>query len=214
MAEPFNQGDLKQAASSPEVTMEVYQRLPEDVCKQIEIVDGWIVRCGSPTFAHQAIAHNLVSLLRDAVKDADRRDQTCHRVAGDLDVLISETPRFHFRRPDVVVFRCVDYDRGAWERKPYAGECALVIEIVSADSVTTDTRDKRAEYAAAGIPNYWIVRMTNNNGPAISVEQFRLSLDGGYISESCSVRRRDFRALDTHDPFRLKVTWEQLDDGL
>ena len=85
---------------------------------------------------------------------------------------------------------------------------------MSADSVTTDTRDKHAEYAAAGVPNYWIVRMANNDGPAISVEQFRLTLDGGYISECLNVRRRDFHAVDAFEPFRLRITWEQLDEGL
>jgi Uma2 family endonuclease len=214
MAEPFDQGEFKRAAFLPEITLDVYDQLPEDVCEQIEVVDGWMVRCGSPTFSHQTIAHNFVSSLRDAVKSADRKEGSCHKVAGDYDVLISETSKFHFRRPDVVAFRCVDYDRGKWGRKPYASDCVLVIEVVSADSVTTDTRDKRAEYAAAGIPNYWIVRMTNNDGPAISVEQFRLTLDGAYISECLNVRRRDFYAVDVFAPFRLRMTWEQLDDGL
>jgi Uma2 family endonuclease len=214
MAEPLHLGDLKHAAFSPEITLEMYAQLPEDVCAQIEVVDGWMVRCGSPSFSHQTIAHNFVALLRDVAKDHDRSNRMCHRVAGDLDVLFSESPKFHFRRPDVVVFRCVDYDRGGWERKPYAADCVLAIEIVSGDSVTTDTRDKRAEYAAAGIPHYWIVRMTNNNGPAISVEQFRLALDGSYVSERLNVRRRDFHAVDSYEPFRVRATWEQLDDGL
>lgn len=214
IVERFEHDEFKRAAFSPEITLDVYDQLPEDVCAQIEVVDGWMVRCGSPTFSHQAIAHNFVSLLRDAAKSTDRKDLTCHKVAGDYDVLISEAPRLHFRRPDALVFRFIDYDRGKWGRKPYASDCVLVIEIVSADSVTTDTRDKRAEYAAAGIPNYWIVRMTNNDGPAISVEQLRLTLDGAYISQSLNVRRRDFLAIDVADPFRLQVTWEQLDEGL
>ena len=77
---------------------------------------------------------------------------------------------------DVVVYQYIDEERGRWGDRPYASDCVLVLEIVSADSVTTDTPDKRAEYAAAGIPHYWIVRMTNNNGPAISVERLLLPM--------------------------------------
>ena len=138
----------------------------------------------------------------------------CHRVNHDVNVLIAEAPKFHFRRPDVVVYRCIDVDRGKWGRKPYASDCVIVLEIVSADSVATDLRAKRAEYAAAGIPHYWIVRMTDNDGPSISVERFLLTLDGNYVSEGLAVRGRDFHAVDTFNPFSLKLTWEQLDDGI
>src|SRR5580700_2811467 len=214
MAEPFDQGEFKRAAFLPEITLEVYHQLPEDVCMQVEVVDGWMVRCESPTYSHQIIAHNFVSLLRDPVKNADRKEHTCHRVVADLDMLIAEAPKFHFRRPDVLVYRCVEYDRGTWGRKPYAADCVLVIEIVSADSVTTDTRDKRAEYAAAGVPNYWIVRMTDNDGPAISVERLLLTSDGEYTREGLAIRGRDFHVIDTISPFPLKLTWEALDEGL
>jgi hypothetical protein len=84
-------------------------------------------------------------------------------VLGDMDVLIADSPKLHFRRPDVVVYRYIDDDRGRWGRMPIA------------DSITTDIRDKHAEYAAAGIPHHWIVRMTDNDGPAISVERLLLT---------------------------------------
>jgi Uma2 family endonuclease len=214
MSEAFDLPDLKNIAYLPEITLDVYKALPEDVCMRIEVVDGWMVRCESAEPSHQVIQHNVVTALREAIKGVDARSRTCHRVNHDLDVLISEGPKLHFRRPDVVVHRCIDTDRGKWGRKPYASDCLLVVEIVSADSVTTDTRGKRAEYAAAGIPHYWIVRMANNDGPALSVERFLLTLDGNYISEELSVRRRDFHAVDTNNPFPVKITWEQLDDGL
>jgi Uma2 family endonuclease len=89
--------------------------------------------------------------------------------------------------------------------------CTAISARSAADGAT---RDKRAEYAAAGIPHYWIVRMANDNGPAISVERLLLTLDGSYISEELRVRRRDFHAVDALSPFALKLTWEQLDDGL
>ena len=214
MTGAFDFSEHKAAAFASEMTLDMYKAFPEDASKQIEVVDGWMVRCESAEPSHQAIQFNLLAALRDAVKLMDRHKETCHRVLGDLDVLISDSPKLHFRRPDVVVYRCIDADRGKWGRKPYASECVIVVEIVSADSVTTDARDKRAEYAAAGIPHYWIVRMTDNDGPAISVERFLLTLDGEYITEGLAVRGRDFQAADTINPFPFKLTWEQLDDGL
>ncbi len=214
MAHQFDFGEHKAAAFAPEMTLEMYKAFPEDASKQIEVVDGWMIRCESAGPSHQGIQINLIIGLRDAGKLADQRKGTCHRVLGDIDVLISDSPKLHFRRPDVVVYRCVDADRGQWGRKPYAADCVIAVEIVSADSVVTDIRDKRAEYAAAGIPHYWIVRMTDNDGPAISVERFLLTVDGDYAREGLAVRGRDLHAVDTISPFPLKLTWEQLDDGL
>jgi len=214
MTEAIDWSDFRAAAYLPEMTFDMYKSFPEDVSKQIEVVDGWMVRCESAEPSHQTIGRNLANHLWEAVKDLDRRERGCHRVNTDVDVLIAEAPRFHFRRPDVLVYRCIEEDRGRWRRKPYASDCLIVVEIVSADSVTTDTRDKRAEYAGAGIPHYWIVRMAGNDGPAISIERLFLATDGAYISVDLAVRRRDFHAVDMIDPFQVKLTWEQLDEGL
>jgi hypothetical protein len=107
-----------------------------------------------------------------------------------------------------------DGDRGRWGRKPIAADCLIAMEIVSADSITTDIQDKRAEYAAAGIPHYWIVRMTDNDGPAISVERLLLTSDCEYAREGLAIRGRDFHAIDTISPFPLKLAWDALDEGL
>lgn len=214
MTEACDWSTFEAAAYLPEMTLDMYQAFPEEASQRIEVVDGWMVRCESAEPSHQTIALNVAIHLRAAAKSADARERTCHRVNIDVDVLISETPRFHFRRPDVIVYRCVEADRGKWGRKPYASDCLLAVEIVSADSVTTDIRDKRAEYAAAGIPHYWTVRMTNNDGPAICIERFLLTYDGDYVREGLAVRGQDFHAVDTTSPFPLKLTWEQLDDGL
>lgn len=214
MIEAWDWGWLKQAIDAPEITLEVYLRIPEELSKRVEVVDGRLIRCESPGPSHQFIQHNLVGALREAAKDLDARELTCHKVVGDLDMLITEVPRFHYRRPDVVVYRCVEEDRGRWRRKPYASDCVLVVEIVSPDSVTTDTRDKLAEYAAAGIPHYWIVKMAGNDGPAVSVERFRLTISREYVSEGLAIRGKGLLATDTIDPLSTRITWEQLDEGL
>jgi Uma2 family endonuclease len=214
VASAFDFSDHKAAAYAPQMTLDMYLAFPEDASKLIEVVDGWIVRCESAEPSHQAIQLNLLIAIREAARIRDRAKQSCHRVLGDLDVLIADSPKLHFRRPDVVVYRCIDDDRGRWGRKPIAADCLIAVEIVSADSITTDIRDKRAEYAAAGIPHYWIVRMTDNDGPAISVERLLLTSDGEYTREGLAIRGRDFHAIDTISPFPLRLTWEALDEGL
>jgi len=187
----FDSSDHKAAAYAPQMTLGMYLAFPEDASKLIEVVDGWIVRCESAEPSHQAIQLNLLIAIREAAGLRDRAKQSCHRVLGDMDVLIADSPKLHF-----------------------AADCLIAVEIVSADSVTTDIRDKRAEYAAAGIPHYWIVRMTDNDGPAISVERLLLTSDGEYAREGLAIRGRDSHAIDTISPFPLKLTWETLDEGL
>jgi Uma2 family endonuclease len=50
------------------------------------------------------------------------------------------------------------------------------VEIVSPGSETQDTTDKLGEYAKAGIPHYWIVRLDSTGVSAI--ERYRLDHAG------------------------------------
>jgi hypothetical protein len=59
-------------------------------------------------------------------------------------------------------------------------------------------------------PHHWIVRMTDNDGPAISVERLLLTSNGEYTREGLAIRGRDFHAIDTISPFPLRLTWEAL----
>jgi Uma2 family endonuclease len=59
------------------------------------------------------------------------------------------------RRPDIFVVLNEHLDRYSDDRLD--GPADLVVEIVSDDSVTRDRDEKRDEYAAAGIREYWIV---------------------------------------------------------
>lgn len=59
-----------------------------------------------------------------------------------------------FREPDLLVLRDAHDPR---RQNAYWLGADLVVEIVSPDSPERDTRDKRADYAEAHIPEYWIV---------------------------------------------------------
>jgi Uma2 family endonuclease len=60
----------------------------------------------------------------------------------------------HFREPDLVLLLDVNDPRN---QNAFWLGADLVVEIMRPDDVERDTVIKRADYAAAGIPEYWIV---------------------------------------------------------
>jgi len=78
--------------------------------------------------------------------------------------------KFTFRRPDISVLRCLKPGSRLW-----SDDVLVAIEITSAND-EVDFNDKRAEYAAQGIPVYLIVVM---DGDGIdTVEEHRLDWSG------------------------------------
>lgn len=139
------------------VTAEEYEALPEEIARAIEIVDGYIVYCEAPTPDHQTAGRRLANVLEIHTRSAMDRGHECVTVNNDVDLRLRDVPLLN-RRPDVVLYRRLDRDRGERLRAEHA---LLVIEIVSPGSETQDTTDKPGEYAKAGIPHCWIVRLDN-----------------------------------------------------
>jgi Uma2 family endonuclease len=199
--------------SIPIVDMAMYLKMPEDVARTVEIRDGMIVHCESPSPNHVAVSDNIKAALREAVSKRPA-DAQCLRASGELDMLVSEVP-FHYKRPDAILYRCIDEPRGRWKTKPMASDTVLVVEVVSPNTVTADLVEKRAEYARLGIPYYWIVRMVRDDGPVASIEMLRLTADGTYVRENMSLRARgDATAVAVADPIDVEISWNRLDLGL
>jgi Uma2 family endonuclease len=131
------------------VTEAEYRVLPEEISRTIEIVHGHVIKCESPTPRHNRIARRLANALEASRSPAGPR----LTVETDVDVVLWRVPRFTFRRPDVVVYRCID-DPG---QKPAAEDTVLVIEVTSPTTAREDLVDKKAQYATAGIPLYLVV---------------------------------------------------------
>jgi Uma2 family endonuclease len=126
-----------------------YLELSEKVSRTIEIVHGHVIRCESPTPRHNRIARRLSFALESARSPAD----PCLTVETDVDVVLWRVPRFTFRRPDVIVYECIDDPA----RKPSAQETVMVVEVASPTTAREDLLDKKTQYAAAGIPVYLVV---------------------------------------------------------
>lgn len=84
------------------------------------------------------------------------------------------------RRADLVVVHEDAYDRVGAEGGCFAaGEVRLAIEIVSPGTKRMDRIVKRAEYADAGIPHYWLVDLDK----PISLLPMHLTDDLGYVED-------------------------------
>jgi Uma2 family endonuclease len=128
---------------------EEYAALPEDIARMVEIVHGHIIRCESPAPVHNRIARRLAGGL----EMGRSADGPCMSVETDIDVVLWRVPKFTFRRPDVVVYECID----DLTRKPSAREVLLVAEVSSPTTGREDLVDKKSQYASSGIPLYLVV---------------------------------------------------------
>ncbi|WP_433660940.1 Uma2 family endonuclease [Nocardia sp. CA-128927] len=180
-----------------QITARDYELLPEDFCRTIEVVDGHIVKCESPSRLHNRVARRIATHM-----EAGRKPEPCLMVDTDVDVRISDVP-LSLRRPDVIVYRCLDDDS-----KLYAGDTVLAVEVVSPDSsFHTDTVEKKAAYAAAGIPVYLIVFLTEAGDGIELIEEYRLS-EGRYHLVCLHTRR-----LTLDSPISVDVVFGDLTSG-
>lgn len=175
-----------------------YAVLPEEVARQIEVVHGYVIVCESPTPQHQQVARRLATALEMA-----RPKEPCTRVQMETDVVLWHLPKFTFRRPDVVVYRCKE-NRNA---KPEAADVVLMVEVSSPSTEREDLVDKMAQYAAAGIPGYLVLRMSAD-GDITDAREFHLD---------AATRQYRLEAVLEHGvvlayPFKVAVPFEELVD--
>jgi Uma2 family endonuclease len=187
------------------VTAEEYEALPEEISKAIEIVDGYVVYCEAPTPEHQTAGRRLANMLERHARSAMDRGHGCITVNGDVDLRLRDLPLLN-RRPDVVLYRCLDRDRDERLRAEHA---LLVIEIVSPGSETQDTSDKPAEYAKAGIPYYWIVRL-DNSGVSV-IERYQLDRAAMlYKHVGTFMKDKAGDAPTIGNPIPVTIEWSEL----
>jgi Uma2 family endonuclease len=177
----------------------VFDSLPVEVQKRIEVLDGLVILCRSGSPEHNIIARRLANAL-EAAKPAE----PCTRVVTDIEMHYTHhrpNAGFSFRRPDAVVYRCIE--RG---RKVTTADVLLAVEVVSPGSEYIDTVDKRAEYAAEGIPTYLVVHLGSELELKI-VQEYRLDwASGTYI-----LAQTHQEILVLKEPFSLVVPFTQLD---
>lgn len=163
-------------ASDPDsllITEDEYEALPAEVCRSIEVVHGRVIFCESPTPDHQRVSRNLTMRFlaaRPATPCVDVLQDTDMRYRRRNPHAARAGKKFTFRRPDIAVFRCLQPGERLW-----SDGVLVAVEITSSDD-DVDFNDKRAEYAAQGIPVYLIVVM--DGADIDSIEEYRLDWSG------------------------------------
>ncbi len=182
------------------ITEEEYDRLPNDLRKLIEVIDGNVILCQGGSVEHNNVARRLANHL-----EATKPDDPCMQVATDVDMHYTRRrerdDKFSFRRPDVSLFRCID--RG---EKLRTTDALLVVEVVSPGSGYSDTVDKLAEYAYEGIPVYLVVHLDSDLYVKM-IHEYRLDWAS-----------RVYRLVEAHEatlllesPFRAAISFASLD---
>jgi Uma2 family endonuclease len=146
-------------------TEEQYLKLTDYSRRLIEFTNGRLEVLPMPTERHQAILEFLFLAMRDFIEPL-----------GGKTRFAPMRLRVHpekFREPDLLVLREANDPR---RQNHYWLGADVVVEIVSRDDPDRDTREKRADYAGARIPEYWIV---NPEDDTISV----LRLEGDRYAE-------------------------------
>ena len=199
------------------VTIDRWEALPESFCRDRELDRGRLIKRQSGTPGHQRAMRRLANALESAARKAIAAGESpCLVVDLDLDLRLWRVPAATVRRPDVVVYRCLDEGEKLW-----ASHALLVVEVVSPGSLATDTgRDqqrtgfesKMSQYARAGIKHYWIVRLRADGSAIERIEQWRLVDEvSKYALESVWVVGGAGGGISTRWPFRIDISWSDLE---
>jgi Uma2 family endonuclease len=142
-------------AAKPSFSFEEYLKYNDGTDNRYEFFDGELILMNPPNGRHALIIRNLCNLLENeffrlgllwvalqmfGVRTAWRRSRL-----PDLCVTTMERAKELLEVSEIL-------EDGA----------LLVVEVVSPDSLKTDYRYKRTEYAAAGVPEYWIIDPISN----------------------------------------------------
>ncbi|WP_194895733.1 Uma2 family endonuclease [Catenulispora pinisilvae] len=130
-----------------QISAEQYDAMPEELCRNIEIVDGMVHVSPKPTPFHNDVARWIANSIEAAGRPT-------WRTTTDVDLRLRDIPLLN-RQPDVLVYKA---DTPRNRRIPLEAVLA-VVEIVSPGSESTDRVHKPLEYAAAGIRFYWRVEI-------------------------------------------------------
>lgn len=154
-------------------TEEEYLDLTDSTNRLIEFTDGYLEFLAMPTKAHQRIARCLFVLLNQFV-DAHGLGEVFF---APLRVYIRADK---YREPDIIFEPAQKPDDSSTR---YSDAAQLVVEVVSDDpeSHKRDYKTKILDYAAAKIPEYWIVDPQQKQITVLTLDGEKYATHGVFV---------------------------------
>jgi Uma2 family endonuclease len=165
-----------------------------------ELVEGRLLMSPSPTFRHSRGGARLWAAL-----DAQLPAELVAVMDVDVDLQLGpEDGPGTVRRPDVIIVHRTATERVDREGGVFrASEVLLAVEVVAPGSRRMDHVLKRAEYADAGIPHYWIV----DPDEPVSLIACHLAGELGYMDPGAATG-----VLRAGEPFPVEIDLDALLD--
>ena len=130
-----------------QLTLAEWEALPEDSNLRLELVEGMLQVSPKPLLWHQHAGNRVTYQCNEQLP-------TDLIAVADAEVVMSDAPPT-IRVPDVFVIGTEVFETNP--ARCAAADLRLVVEILSEGTRRVDRVMKFAEYAEAGIPQYWII---------------------------------------------------------
>jgi len=206
------------------MTWEELEALPDEIAQYIELHDGHPVWIADEVFAKHSQNEHQVYTRRftNALESITRRITAesvgpCWRSGMESNLFFAHD-RSSFVTPDFMVFRCLE-DEFDWI---YAEDAVLVGEVLSPANTRTKIEEKKARYAAGGIPWYWEVDLGHHPRRVDVVREYALAVGGLLLPEGVTPLHRsnyiqtnewtfdNNETVETVHPFPITISWTDL----
>ncbi|WPW29376.1 Uma2 family endonuclease [Streptomyces atratus] len=154
-----------------------------------ELLDGSLVFASPQQIFHSTMVDLLVTGIRRATPPK-------LKVRRDMTVVLD---RHNGPEPDISIIRA-EIELGPDETLYRTADVLLAVEVVSPDSEARDRDTKPQKYAAAGIPNFWLVEMAGTDRHAV-VRVYELDP----VSKTYALTGIHHDRLKTGVPFRIDI---------
>lgn len=137
------------------IKFEEFLEISRNSNERYEFIDGEIYLLASPTTAHQKILYELSVIFYNWFKG-----KKCTPMIAPYNIrLCRDEKNINIVQPDLMVI--CDLEENMDEDDHYRGVPALILEVVSQSSKSTDYIKKLDLYMSCGVMEYWIVDPTN-----------------------------------------------------